>query len=189
MPNLRSLYFLLKSEMKSYKLFISHRLDCPLHLVFCSSQCVVDTFPFLYAYFFFLLIAFGDCLVFCCMNLLLFIQWSILLLRVILFWLLEAILQLVSRQICRTFPVFLRNCWDIAYIFKIETGGVERRLSVWLLFQRTQVLFPAHTWWLTTICNCSFKGSDVRLWPPWAPGTHMVHIHTCRQNTHTYKTK
>ena len=34
-------------------------------------------------------------------------------------------------------------------------------------------------------CNFGSKGSDVCLWPPRAPGTHVVHRHTYRQNTHT----
>jgi hypothetical protein len=29
-----------------------------------------------------------------------------------------------------------------------------------LLFQRTQIQFPAPTWQLTTVCNFSSKGSD-----------------------------
>lgn len=31
--------------------------------------------------------------------------------------------------------------------------------------------------------------SDAIFWLPWAPGTHMVHVHTRRQSTHTYKIK
>lgn len=36
--------------------------------------------------------------------------------------------------------------------------------------------------------NLSSRGSDSHSWPLWAPGTQIVHIHACRQNTHTHKT-
>jgi hypothetical protein len=31
--------------------------------------------------------------------------------------------------------------------------------------------------------------SNAIFWPLWAPDMHMVHIHTCKQNTHTHKAK
>jgi hypothetical protein len=45
----------------------------------------------------------------------------------------------------------------------VGEGEVERRLSGWghwLLFQKTQVWFPAPTWWLTTVCKYISKGSS-----------------------------
>lgn len=27
------------------------------------------------------------------------------------------------------------------------------------------------------------------LWSPWAPGMHVVHIHTCKENIHKHKIK
>lgn len=44
------------------------------------------------------------------------------------------------------------------------------------------------TWCLTTTDSSSFMGSNALFWPPGAPGTHMVPIHTCRKkNIHTHK--
>lgn len=30
------------------------------------------------------------------------------------------------------------------------------------------------------------KGSSALFWPEWAPGVHVVHIHTCGQKDHSY---
>ena len=35
--------------------------------------------------------------------------------------------------------------------------------------------------------NSSSKSSNGLFWPPWAPGTHKVHIETHKQNTFTDK--
>jgi len=32
-----------------------------------------------------------------------------------------------------------------------------------------------------------FKVYNALFWLSWAPGTHVVYIHICRQNTHTHK--
>ena len=46
----------------------------------------------------------------------------------------------------------------------VDSGGVERMLlhqeEHLLLLQGTQAQFPVPTWWLTTFCNSSSKGSD-----------------------------
>jgi len=52
--------------------------------------------------------------------------------------------------------------------FKSSDGGLERWLSserYWLLFQRTQVQFPALTGWLMTMCTSSPRASDTFFWP------------------------
>ena len=36
------------------------------------------------------------------------------------------------------------------------------------------------------LCNSSSRRSDVLFWPPSVSGTHMVHMHTCKQNTGTW---
>ena len=75
-------------------------------------------------------------------------------------------------------------------MIKLECGGLSRCLSGQehlLLLQKSQILFPASMWWLTSLHDANFKGSDPFLWPLQAPGTHMVHIHICRQNTRIYK--
>lgn len=46
----------------------------------------------------------------------------------------------------------------------------------WLLLYKTQVQFPAHIWWLTTIIT---SASEALFWSPQAPGTQMLSIHTC----------
>lgn len=59
-------------------------------------------------------------------------------------------------------------------------------LVCWLLFQGTWIQFLAPTWRFTTIHNSSPRGSHSFLQALWAPGTQVVHNHTCRQNTHTH---
>jgi hypothetical protein len=54
----------------------------------------------------------------------------------------------------------------------------------WMLFQRTQAGFSAHTRWLTITCNSSPRGSNT---PPASESTYLVHRLSCRQNVHTYK--
>lgn len=44
---------------------------------------------------------------------------------------------------------------------------------------------PAPTWWPTIASNSSTNGWGALFWPPWAPVTRAVHLHTHRQNTHT----
>lgn len=51
---------------------------------------------------------------------------------------------------------------------------------------RTWVWFPAHTWWLTSLCNSHSRGFGALFWLPQASGTHMVYIHTYRQNMYTH---
>lgn len=46
-----------------------------------------------------------------------------------------------------------------------------------------RILFPASTRLLPT------GESDTLFWPLWLPLTHVVHIHTSRQNTHTHAIK
>ena len=74
----------------------------------------------------------------------------------------------------------------------LRSTGLERWLSSsehWLLFPKCQVQFATSTWQLTTVCNSSPRGSDILFWPPWIPGIHMVHRHTCKQNIYIYKVK
>lgn len=56
-----------------------------------------------------------------------------------------------------------------------------------LFFQRTWVWVPTHTWWLTTICNCSSRESIAHMWFVLALGMHMGHRHTCSQSSHTHE--
>ena len=52
-----------------------------------------------------------------------------------------------------------------------NSSGVERGL------QRTWVWFPEPTWWLTTTCNSSPRGSRVLLLPLWVPDTQgLTHM-------------
>lgn len=56
-----------------------------------------------------------------------------------------------------------------------------------MLLQRTEVGFPAFTWWLIIISNSSSRGPDTLFRPLQAPGTHVIHIYKHRQNTHKIK--
>jgi N6-adenosine-specific RNA methylase IME4 len=47
-----------------------------------------------------------------------------------------------------------------------------------MLFQRTQVQFPAPTWKFTVICNSSSRGSDT-----------LTQTHTCKKNANAHKIK
>lgn len=38
-------------------------------------------------------------------------------------------------------------------------------------------LFPAPTWWITSVCNSSSTESRTFVWPLWVTGTHTVHLH------------
>lgn len=42
----------------------------------------------------------------------------------------------------------------------------------------TGTQFPAPTRWLSS----SYRASNVFFWPPWAPGTQLVHRHKCEHN-------
>lgn len=76
--------------------------------------------------------------------------------------------------------------------------GVEmaQRSEHLLLLQKTWIGFPAPTQWFTIIHNSSSTGSHTLLWPPLAPGMHMItwmramhviQIHLCRLSTNTQK--
>lgn len=41
--------------------------------------------------------------------------------------------------------------------------------------KRESIRIGSQCMWFTTICIPSSKGSDPLLWPPWTPGTHVVH--------------
>ena len=59
-------------------------------------------------------------------------------------------------------------------------GGVGE-MAQWLEalgLQRSRVPFPVSTWWLTTICHSSSRGSNTLFWPPTALHTDDTHIHT-----------
>lgn len=42
---------------------------------------------------------------------------------------------------------------------------------------------------LTTAWKSISRKPVTYFWPPQTPGTHVVHIHICRQNTHTHSQK
>lgn len=48
-------------------------------------------------------------------------------------------------------------------------------------------LVPSTYMAFTIAWNSISRGPDTYFWPPQTPGTHVVHIHICRQNTHTHK--
>lgn len=67
--------------------------------------------------------------------------------------------------------------------------GSSVKSTYLLLLQRKWMKISAPTRWLITICNSTVKGSDALFRLPWVPGTHMVHIYLCRQNSHRHKMK
>lgn len=58
-----------------------------------------------------------------------------------------------------------------------------------LLLGQTLVQFSTFTWWLPTIDNSSFRRLSTLFWPPGIPGTHAMHLLTCRRNMHIKKKK
>jgi hypothetical protein len=47
----------------------------------------------------------------------------------------------------------------------ISKPGLQRE-GHWLLFQMSQIPFPASAWWLATICNSSPRRCNALFWPP-----------------------
>jgi hypothetical protein len=47
--------------------------------------------------------------------------------------------------------------------FRNWRNGLVVKSTHWLLFERSQVQFPATTWWLIIVCNSGSKGSDFLL--------------------------
>lgn len=70
----------------------------------------------------------------------------------------------------------------------LEAGEIDPWFRALVALAEDLGLVPAFAWWFTTICISSSKGpvpsSDLLKCQ-----AHMVHIHTCRQNTRTHKTK
>jgi hypothetical protein len=58
---------------------------------------------------------------------------------------------------------------------------MAQRLRALTVLPEDQVQFPATTWWLTTVCNSSSRGSDA------LTQTHMQAKRHCIQNTSTIK--
>lgn len=61
----------------------------------------------------------------------------------------------------------------------VKSTGCSHKQCVVTGFQRTLVTFPAPTWWLTTVCNCSSRVADVHLCPLRVLHTHgmQTYIH------------
>lgn len=50
---------------------------------------------------------------------------------------------------------------------KAKCSSGEKAQQLWaLFFRRAQALFPAPTWWLSTICSSSSRGSYALFWLP-----------------------
>ena len=56
-----------------------------------------------------------------------------------------------------------------------------------LLLERALDQFPAFTCRLPTLDNSSSRRLSTLFGPPGIPGTHAMHLSTCRQNTHIKK--
>jgi hypothetical protein len=92
---------------------------------------------------------------------------------------------LCATQPCKGIPInnSYKSYWGWEGLQISAEPGVFSGFKEHLFLHRTQDQFPAHTCPLTAICNSSLRRSDAVFSPLRAPGVHMVHIHTCRQNT------
>lgn len=82
-------------------------------------------------------------------------------------------------------PVFINK----ALLWGWRDYLVVKQKHSWLL-KRTQIQFQTPTGQLkTTFKQCTKRSSHVLFCPPWAPGMHVIQIHTWRPTTHTHKIK
>lgn len=84
---------------------------------------------------------------------------------------------------------YQNTLYEIFSKFKKKFGGWRAGSEHLLLFQRTQVSFPASTWQLTIVYNSSSRESDALVCSPKAPEMHMIHRLMCRQSSHKHKRK
>ena len=59
-------------------------------------------------------------------------------------------------------------------------AGAAGEVAQWLSVLVTLAEDPEPAWQLITMGNCSCRVPDTLLWPLRAPGTHVVHMQTCR---------
>lgn len=73
-------------------------------------------------------------------------------------------------------------------LFKNYSYGdwrMSQRLRAFAAQKRSRVYFLEPTCWpQSSVCPVP---EDPVSFSPWVPGTHMMHIHTHRQDTHTHK--
>lgn len=71
------------------------------------------------------------------------------------------------RSVCRTC-----HCYVVSEISEMIKG-----LRALAALTEDSGLFPAPTWWITSVCNSSSTESRTFVWPLWVTGTHTVHMH------------
>lgn len=69
----------------------------------------------------------------------------------------------------------------------MKAGKAAQRLRELAALMDDWVQFPASTWLPTTSHDSSSRVSDALFRPLQAPGTILIHIHTCRENMCTHK--
>lgn len=88
-----------------------------------------------------------------------------------------------------TFPIYTDKS-HLDWLKKSDLYGA-REMAWWLGPLAAPAedldLFPTSKWWLQLSVNSSSGGLDTLVWSLWAPGTHIVRLHTCRQNKHRNK--
>lgn len=67
------------------------------------------------------------------------------------------------------------------------TGETARQVRALAALSENHDLIPSFYIVAHRHCNSSFMGSNGLFWPWQAPGLHVVHRQTQRQNTYTYK--
>lgn len=88
-------------------------------------------------------------------------------------------------------PALPSNQWtpDLVALSKVDSGRRDGSVLRTLLhLHRTLFEFQIPIWHLTAICDLGARGADT-LWSPLALGILVLHIHMCRQDTHTHKLK
>ena len=68
-----------------------------------------------------------------------------------------------------------------------EAGEMPQQLKVLAAPAEDLVPFQAPTWYHTTFCTYSSKGSFALFWPPWV--LHLIQRCTNKQKSHTHKIK
>ena len=66
----------------------------------------------------------------------------------------------------------------------VKAGKVTQWLKALAILSEVSGSVPSTYMTLHNLCNSSSRGSSA-LWPFWIPGTHVIHRHTCKQNTPT----
>lgn len=82
--------------------------------------------------------------------------------------------RFIWQKLCAWQRMYIWRTWNDCSVVK----------STHCSCRETIALFPLPTSRFTSILNSSSRGSNHLFWLMYIPGTHMVHMHTYRQNSH-----